>query len=323
MALRIWTIAVIFPLLAACGSGNPECRVGADCASGICLSNGRCGTASDGGQDGADAGPDAADSTDAGPDAADSGNDSDRENPVDGGDQGPITCSPNQDGTIERSEIPIEVGLHATFRIAADAAVDTKGASQPDGSRVWDYSGALSGDHDVLVTLQSPEGQWFAADFPGATYFSALRDGQDQHGVFQATPDSLLMLGVVSTASGLTQTELTYNPPVVTLQFPIQEGNTWKTQSTVSGQAQGVYSYYFETYEYQVDAHGQLLTPFGTFPVLRVRSTLTRTVGALVTTVHSFLFVAECYGTAAAIFSQDDETAVEFTTASEVRRLSP
>ena len=60
-----------------------------------------------------------------------------------------------------------------------------------------------------------------------------------------------------------------------------------------------------------------------TFEVLRVRTELERTVGLLTTTVRTFAFVSECFGTVATVTSEDDEDQVEFSRAAEVRRLAP
>jgi hypothetical protein len=46
-------------------------------------------------------------------------------------------------------------------------------------------------------------------------------------------------------------------------------------------------------------------------------------VGALVTTPHSFAFVAECFGTVASVTSQSYEPLDDFTNAAEVTRLAP
>ena len=66
-----------------------------------------------------------------------------------------------------------------------------------------------------------------------------------------------------------------------------------------------------------------MTTPFGPFPVRRIATDLTRTIGAAVTTKRTFGFAAECYGTVATITSQDYETDAEFTDAAEVWRLVP
>jgi len=41
----------------------------------------------------------------------------------------------------------------------------------------------------------------------------------------------------------------------------------------------------------------------------------------LVTVRRTFLFVSECFGVVAAVVSQDNELATEFTHAAELRRL--
>jgi hypothetical protein len=308
---------LLFPLLVACDDGSPECRVGADCASGVCLSDGTCQRPDAGDGDGS---PDDTVEADVveGDGAVDDGAPED-----DGtGDDGALTCAPNDDGVLERSEVPVRAGLRANFAIATDVDIDTAGITEADGSRTWDFSGSLAGDHLSLEELQAPAGLWFADDFPAATYVSRLRDGEDLLGVFQATDDALQLLGVVSPEGGVFQTNLTYDPPVAVLQFPLAEGNTWTTDTTITGLSLGVASWYTETYVSRVDAHGTLATPYGTFPVLRVRVSLDRLVGMLPTSYRSFLFVAECFGTVAAAHSDAGETEVEFTRAAEVRRLA-
>ena len=100
-------------------------------------------------------------------------------------------------------------------------------------------------------------------------------------------------------------------------------GQHWQGQSTVTGTALGVFSVFSDAWQQDVDAHGELVTPYGTFPVLRVRLRLSRTIGLLTTTTTTYAFVAECFGTVATVTSRSNESALEFTTAAEVRRLAP
>lgn len=297
-------------LAVGCSSSpEPQCRVGADCASGICISDGTCAPVQPPGQD-ADA--------DAEPEETSTGDDAEPEAEADAN---PTSCSPNHDGVITREEVPLKPGLHATFAIAANAPVDTAG-SQSGGVTTWDLSASLAGDHLSLIELQAIDSAWFAAKFPTASYASRLSDAETLLGVFQITDSELLLLGVVSPEGGATRTELAYDPPVVTLKFPIESGATWSTTSTVKGVAMGVLSNYTEKYESQVDASGDLKTPYGTFEVQRIRTVLTRTVAMVPTTIRTFLFATECFGTVAAITSKNNEQQVEFTTAAEVKRLS-
>ena len=296
--------------LAACSDDSPQCRYGAECASGACGADGRCLPATDAGRDAA-LDPDAADG-DAGGDAS---------APDDDG--GAPVCSPNHDGTVTRAEVPLAAGLHATFQIASDVPVDTAGTDEGEGRRRWDLAGALAGDHATLVELQPLAGTWFEGSFPGASYAAKLSDGADEIGVFEITDDALLLRGVVSPEGGLTRTELTYDPPVTVLSFPLTPGAHWSTESTVTGVTFGAVTLATERYESSIDRSGTLATPYGEFPVQRVSVLLTRTLGFLVTTLRTHLFVAECFGTVASIVSQDNEPAVDFTDAAEVRRLAP
>ena len=190
-------------------------------------------------------------------------------------------------------------------------------------ARIWDLSVGLAGDHLALVETQKLDDKWFASTFPNATYASRLSDSSDLLGVFEVGAASLTLRGVVSPADGLTKTELSYSPPVVVLDFPLTEGKSWSTTSNVTGVAQGVTVLYTESYDSHIDAHGQLLTPYGTFDVLRTRVVLTRQVGIITTVVRSFLFTTECFGTVATMVANDNEPSAEISTAAEVVRLSP
>lgn len=293
--VAIVAIAGVAAAASACAPGGArECVIGADCPTGVCR-DGMCAPAADAGSAGDAGEPDR--------DAA-------------------VTCA-NADGVIARDEVPLAAGLRATFRVATDAPIDTAGATRADGKRVWDLSGVLPGDRDVEVELMPVDGAWFAGAFAGATYAAPLSSTADLLGVFEATGGSLLLRGVVSPEGGAGRTELTYEPPVPALAFPIEVGSAWQVTAQVSGTAAGVPALYSERYRYTADAAGQLATPFGTFDVVRIRAELTRTAGAAVTTSRTYLFVSECFGVVASIVSNDYEPDVEFDTAREVRRLAP
>ncbi|MFU8803653.1 MAG: hypothetical protein ACNA8W_07595 [Bradymonadaceae bacterium] len=231
-------------------------------------------------------------------------------------------CRPNRDGVIERFEMPLKVGQHATFKIGKNAAVDT-GGELVDGKQTWDLSADLAGDWRELLELRDPSTKWFGPRFPEATYFTRLGSSTDLYGVFRIDDEALSLLGVVSEEDGLWRTELSYDPPVDVVRFPFEEGTSWHTSARVTGLATGVTVLYDENYTYTVDRSGELRTPFGDFEVLRIRAELERVVGFVTTRVRTYLFAAECFGTVATIVSKDNESDVEFTEASEVRRLAP
>ncbi|HMR04778.1 MAG TPA: hypothetical protein PKA88_03360 [Polyangiaceae bacterium] len=299
--------------------GANECNTGADCTSGACNA-GRCvspgvgGGAGQGGAGGVGSQGGAAGSAGATGGSAGTGS---------GGSGGSATCLPNNDGSIERAEVPIAAGLNAKFLVGLDAKVGTAGAKQSDGSRIWNLKAGLNGDHLVVVETQAPDKFWFAGKYPGATYVTRLSDSSELLGIFQLDATKLSLIGVASPTDGVTRTELKYDPPVTTLSFPLTANKQWTTTSTVTGVAQGVTVFYTEKYDFSIDAHGVAQTPFADFAVLRAASTLTRTVGLLTTTIRSFAFVTECFGTIATVTSNDNEPAVEFSQAKEIRRLSP
>ena len=184
------------------------------------------------------------------------------------------------------------------------------------------FSQALSGDHGTTFDTLAPTGAWWAPSFASASFAVRISDTQTLLGVFQAGAP-LLLLGVVSPDAGITQTELTYKQPIATVSPPLSMGTAWTSTSSVNGTAEGVVSTYTEAYANEVDAYGKLKTPFGTFDVLRVRTTLTRTVGAVQTVTRSFSFLAECFGAVASVTSQTGESNVEFSNDAEIRRLTP
>lgn len=306
-------------MLAACAANSGrQCQVGADCASGVCQSNGQCLPVSDAGDPDSgdrDAGIDGGDPTDGA--VADVGQD------AMASDGGTTTCSPNRDGVIERDEVPLRAGLRATFLGATDVSFDTRG-EMIDGVRTWDLSTSFAGDRMILVETRNPAGLWFADDFSGATYVTELSLEEDLLGVFEVTDEQLQLRGVVSPDEGFTRTNLDYDPIINVLDFPLSEEKIWTTDANVSGLALGVITAYSEDYQSEVDAVGTVITPFGTFEsALRVRTELVRTVGLLQTTIVSFAFVSECFGTIATLTGEDNDDGAELTELAEVRRLAP
>lgn len=281
---------------AACSGGSAEtCSVDEDCSSHFCKADGTCGPAPvDGSLDTGDAGTD----TPSG------------------------LCAPDHDGQITLAELPLIAGRSATFRVAADATWNTAGTSNTNGTHTWKLDGALAGDADHVIALANPDGTWWRTDFPTATYTAPLASDSDLQGVFKVDSTGVTLLGVVSPDAGTYKTNLEYDPPARILAVPFGAGSTWTTTSTVSGYAQGIIVAYTEKYESRVDLVGDMTTPYGTFPALRVATDLTRTNGLqLLLTKRTFAWMAECFGSIATVQSQDFESSAEFSDDAEVRRL--
>jgi hypothetical protein len=321
MRRTIPLVVALLASLARCAtSGTPACYVGADCATGACSAQGECvatvtvGTGiGDGGTTTGEGGGSSS------PDAADEASSA---TPLPGADSG--TCVPNNDGTITRDEVPMAVGLRATYLVADSVTWDTTGTIGDAGARTWDLTGSLTGDHSVIFEAESPTGAWWASSFAAATFSMPLVASSSDVGIFQVGDESLSLIGVASATSGAEDTEVKYATPIPTLQFPLSLNATWTTTSNVTGTYNGIPdTTYTENYVTAVDAAGQMKTPFGDFSVLRVGTVLTQTVGLVKTVTESFVWVAECVGPVAAATSQSNTTTAEFSSDAEVRRLSP
>lgn len=234
-----------------------------------------------------------------------------------------LGCTPNHDGMVTAAEYPIAIGVAARFRSAQNAEVSSAGTPAASGARHWDYTSTLAADADLTFMAVAPTGAWWASKFPQASYAARLSLASDLLGVFQADASGVQLLGVVSPTGGFTRTEIAYSPPVQVLRFPLAVNAHWTTSTRASGVINGAVSVYTEDYDSSVDAHGTLRTPYGEFPVQRVKIEFTQTVGLLVTRRRTFAFVAECFGTVAQFVSVDNPTAGELNKAAEVRRLAP
>ncbi len=306
MRATLVSAAIGIALVACSSSPNVACTAGADCASGICRTDGTCAPIT---------GSDAEAPDSAGSDAPPP-NDAKTDSPVSG-------CVPNNDGTITAAEAPLGPGLHAKFRVASNVTVSTAGTTQSDGSRIWDFSGALSGDSDVAVDTVPVTSTWYASSFPAASYATPLSPTSTLLGVFRFGGNELALEGVVSPSQQAGYTNVAYAPEAIAVQFPMTMNSTWNSTSTITGTASGIAAYYYEQYQSTVDAHGSVKTPYGTFSVLRIATVLTRTVGPTITITRTFGFFAECATQVATIVSQADEPTAEFTNAAIVERLTP
>lgn len=283
--------------VAACGgSGGTPCSNDDDCPSHFCKVDGTCGAADVDAAVGGDA----------------------------PGDGTTGLCTPNHDGMITMSELPLVAGKMARFRIATNAAFDTTGTAAGTGMRRWDLTAQLANDTDRPLTLLAPGAEWWAASFPTATYAAPLSSSSDLLGVFHVEAAQVTLLGVVSPAAGTFRTELAYDPAVKILALPLAAGGSWMSTSTVSGTAQGALVAYTEKYVSLVDQVGTMKTPYGEFPVLRTATDLTRTSGfTTLLTKRQFAWTAECFGSVATVASQDFETSAEFSDPAEVKRIVP
>ncbi len=234
-------------------------------------------------------------------------------------------CVADRDGVITRAEINFLVGASVLYAINDDGTtvspVDTAGAVI-DGVRRWNYSAARPEDRRVLDEVIRPEGRWWSSRYPDATYAAMLDRTNNILGVYRASATALELLGTVSVAAN--STNLTMTPPVVVLRFPLRVGDTWTQSVTASGFYNLTPLTSITAYTTHVDAVGEVWTPAGRYPALRVRTDLDQTIPLTIIrrTKRTYTFLSECWGVVARIASADNETAEAFTRAAEYRRLS-
>ena len=308
VAVRTWFAlqCSMTAALAACGGGgNATCVHDQDCASHFCKADGTCAPLQNT--------PDGS-MPDGGSNVGSNGS----------GSNG--VCTPNHDGMIEASELPLAAGRNANYLTAAGSGIswDTTGSAGSDNMRSWDLSAALAGDTEHSIMLTAPTGAWWASDFPAATYASILSESAPTTlGVFHVDAAGVTLIGVVSSSGGPTQTELTYDPPAKILAVPFMAGSSWTSTSTISGTLLGAPTAYSEEYDSTVDQVGTMKTPYGSFPVLRVATNLLRNS---VADTRTFAWVAECFGSVAQVSSQAFPASVpsgEFSNPAEVWRITP
>lgn len=290
-----------------------------------------------------DSGNDVDEVSDAGGDDAGSGDGGDEAGSDDvGGDDagnnGNDVCQPEGDGIVRRSEFPVAKGFLVPYEFALDVEVDIVG-EEIDGTRVWDLEEISDDDFVEELEIREPDNYWFGAEFPEADYAVELSVREDELGVYRVTDDALMLLGLVTPHgpdSDEDHTHIDYDPPLEALRFPLEQGDAWTMEIEAEGEyaEYSTYSGHDESYEVQVDDAGEVITPYGTFDVLRVYTVREHPTSNpldpcwynwfLSCDVESRLvtFVAECFGTVARILSHENEDEHDFAEAAEVMRLS-
>jgi hypothetical protein len=240
----------------------------------------------------------------------------------------PVTdggCRPNNDGVITRAEFPGVVGASALYLVNRDGVtvdgVNTTGVLT-EGVRRWDYSARRMDDQPVLDEVLSAQGRWWSGQYADATFASVIDRTANLLGVYRLSATALELLGTVSTTAN--QTNLRFTPPVQILRFPLRVGDRW--QQTVNGNGTVNFTPLVNVTNYStsVDAQGEVWTPAARFPVLRVNTTLEQSIPLTVfrRALRTYAFITECGGLVARVASVENDTAENFTRASEYRRLN-
>src|SRR5262245_5089448 len=104
-------LAALTAPVACAASPDPACHVGADCASGVCNADGTCGADPTASTSSSGSGGASSSSTGGGGAGGSGGTGGE-------GAGGSPGCVANKDGLIDRAEVPLGPGLHATFKVA-------------------------------------------------------------------------------------------------------------------------------------------------------------------------------------------------------------
>jgi len=235
-----------------------------------------------------------------------------------------LTCLPNLDGQLDASEL--RPGLGAQLRLLVNAAGTTRAVDLAGAGGTWDWSADYADDRLAVLEAKPLAGQWFASSFPEATFVAPVDVAGELWGVYRHTDAALELFGMASAVDAPlgSRTLLVYQQPVQLYRFPLKPGASWTaTGKVLNGTYHGLPYAGTDTYEFSVDAAGELLLRDLTFSqVLRVRTRVqvTPAVG-IPTSRRQVGFLAECYGEVARATSRDNETDTDFTTAAELRRV--
>jgi hypothetical protein len=240
-------------------------------------------------------------------------------------------CVPNNDGIIAADEMPVVIGAvvaHRLNRPGQAVAVDPVGAPTARG---WEWDFAARSDDEVTAWLEvhPVAGAWFAAHFPGATNAAPVSPfDPGTLGVYRVGDGAVALLGLASrSAEPAGRTLLVYDEPLVMFRFPLALGQTWaQTVTFRDALLMGVKNAGSEEYLFAVDGRGALHLPdFSLENALRVRMRVRQrfVVGQGAPAVEHvyYLWLSECLGEVARVVSLPGETALDFDTAREYRRM--
>lgn len=236
------------------------------------------------------------------------------------------SCIPNLDGVIEASEMQPAIGVPEHFLVStAEGPVDLAGTTSQQKT-TWDWSSTANVDAGFDLIGSPLAGKWYAATFPDGEFSAAIDAAHTTEGIYKVDNQAVWLLGVASTDANPStgRVLLPYDAPVALYRFPLMVGAAWVSHGTVTAGTYAGSPYAgYDTYDVSVDKLGSLVLPDLTFTsALRIRTNVTiQPAYGFVSTRKLDGFFFECFGEVARATSKLNETADDFTTASEIRRL--
>jgi hypothetical protein len=240
-----------------------------------------------------------------------------------------LACTPNLDGKIEASELAPVLDVPTQLLVSPSGVARTTSITpsvDPSGKNRWDYSVDYADDRAATLTATALAGKWYAASFPADAFVLPFDLGGAIEAVYRYDQNALSLLGLASTRENPPEgkTLWAYTTAVALYKFPLTPGSSYTVSSDVrNGTARGVPYAAKDTYEVKVDAAGRVDLPDLIFEQalrVRVKVTIAPVAGADIVQ-RQVSFLSECSGEIARITSVAGETAEDFTTAKEIRRL--
>jgi hypothetical protein len=240
-----------------------------------------------------------------------------------------LACTPNLDGKIEASELAPVLDVPTQLLVSPSGVTRTTSVApsvDTSGKNRWDYSVDYADDRAATLTATALAGKWYAASFPADAFVLPFDLGGAIDAVYRYDQNALSLLGLASTRENPPEgkTLWTYTNAVALYKFPLTPGASYTVSSEVrNGTARGVPYAAKDTYEVKVDAAGRVDLPDLIFEQalrVRVKVTIAPVAGADIVQ-RQVSFLSECSGEIARITSVASETAEDFTTAKEIRRL--
>lgn len=216
-------------------------------------------------------------------------------------------CLPNRDGAITAAELPVAIGVTASYYVSKNVAIAQ-----------WDLDEERASDDVIALGPAALGTQWFAPEFPAGEFYV---DG----GVYHQTDEALFLDGLVSETES-PKTLIKYTAPVPVLRFPVADGDSFTATGAIAqGTIMGLPFNGQDELTVEVAGEGRIDLPYVRFsPTLRVRTHVIRrpSSGTPVTSRRSQLYLFECFGEVARAESVLDEPNPDFTMAASLRRFA-
>lgn len=235
--------------------------------------------------------------------------------PPDGGDSPASTCFPNLDNTLERSEMPTQLG-RVEYLLARDVTVDLAGND-------LDLRSEFPGQQKLGFQASELGNFWFADEFPVGSIVVSLGADGESLGILRSNNEGIQLVGIASVDPN--HTLLHYQSPIDLYRFPMRVGQSFTTQSAVTGTLAAVPYNGSDRYEVSVGDITSVDLPHLRFTHnFRVHTKVTSDSGSAgVVLVHQQLsLISECFGEIARVVSQDNESDPNFSQAAELWRFS-